>query len=83
MSFLHFAIVAKVALGPTQSPIQWVPGALTPKIKRMGHEADHSRPTSSKVKNAWSYTSLLPVSLHSVVLSSAQGQLHLYLNNMQ
>jgi len=27
-------------------------------IKGLGHEADHSPPTSVEVKNAWSYTSI-------------------------
>jgi hypothetical protein len=31
-----------------QPPIQWVAGTLTPR-----HEADHSRPSSTKVKNLW------------------------------
>jgi hypothetical protein len=35
------------AQGSTQSPIQWVPGALSPGIKRQGHETDHSPPTSA------------------------------------
>jgi hypothetical protein len=41
----------------TQPPIQWVPGALSLGVKRSGREADHSPPSSAKVKNAWSYTS--------------------------
>jgi hypothetical protein len=43
--------------GPTQPPIQWVPGALSLEVKRQGHEADHSPPFSAEVKNACSYTS--------------------------
>jgi hypothetical protein len=43
--------------GPTQPPIQWVPGIIPPYIKRPGREADHSPPSSAKIKNAWSYTS--------------------------
>jgi hypothetical protein len=46
-----------MALGPTQPPIQWVPGALSLGVKRRGREADHSPPSSAEVKNAWSYTS--------------------------
>jgi hypothetical protein len=41
-------------------------------IKRLGREADHSSPFSAEIKNAWSYTSIPPVSLRDVVLSLAQ-----------
>jgi hypothetical protein len=39
-----------MALGPIQSPIQWVPGALSLGVKRPGREANHSPPPSAKVK---------------------------------
>jgi hypothetical protein len=45
-------------------PIQCVPG-----IKRLRRKADHSPPFSAKVKNAWSYNSTPPISLHGMVLS--------------
>jgi hypothetical protein len=45
---------------PTQPPIQWVPGALSQGVKRPGREADHSPPTSAKVKKTWIYTSTPP-----------------------
>jgi len=45
------------ALGPTQPPIQWVPGALSLGVKRLRRETDHSPPSSAEVKNACSYTS--------------------------
>jgi hypothetical protein len=35
------ATLSKSVLGPTQSPIQWVPGAFSPGVKRPGREADH------------------------------------------
>jgi hypothetical protein len=38
------------ALGPTQPPIQWVPGPLFLGVKRSGREADHSPPSSAEVK---------------------------------
>jgi hypothetical protein len=38
-------------MGPTQPPIQWVPGALSPGVKRQGSVADHSPPSSAEVKN--------------------------------
>jgi hypothetical protein len=49
-----------LALGSTQPPIQWVPGALSPGVKRPGREADQSPPTSAEVKKMWIYTSALP-----------------------
>jgi hypothetical protein len=61
--------VSRAALGPTQPPIQWVPGALTLGVKRLGREADHSPPSSAKDKNVWSYTSTPSICLHGVVLS--------------
>jgi len=43
--------------GPTWSPIQWVLGALFLGVNQLGHEVDHSPTSSTKVKNAWIYTS--------------------------
>jgi hypothetical protein len=40
----------RTALGPTQPPIQWVPGALSLEIRWPGREADHSLPSSVEVK---------------------------------
>jgi len=45
-------------------------------VKRQGHEANHSLPSSAEVKNAWSYTFTPPIRLHGVV---PQGQLYIYL----
>jgi hypothetical protein len=53
-----FTTASRTALGPTQPPIQWVPGALFLGVKRPGREADHSLPSSAEVKNAWNYTSI-------------------------
>jgi hypothetical protein len=72
-----FTTASRTALGPTQPPIQWVPGALSLAVKQPEREADHLSPSSAEVKNAWSYTSTPPIRLHGVVLSSAQGQLYL------
>jgi hypothetical protein len=58
-----------LVLGPTQPPIQGVPGALSLGVKWPGHEADHSATSSAEVKNVLSYTSTPPVCLHVVVLS--------------
>jgi hypothetical protein len=47
------------SLGPTQPHIQWVPRSLSPGVKRLGREADHSSPSSSEIKNC-GITSALP-----------------------
>jgi hypothetical protein len=55
-----FSTSSRPALGSTQPPIQWVPGALSLGIKRPGREADHSPPASAEVKKIWIYTSTPP-----------------------
>jgi hypothetical protein len=45
-----FITASRMALRPTQPPIQWVPGALSLGVKRPGREADHSPPSSAEVK---------------------------------
>jgi hypothetical protein len=45
-----FTTVSRTALGPTQPPIQWVPGALSLGAKRPASEAGHSPPSSAEVK---------------------------------
>jgi hypothetical protein len=60
---------SRAVLGPTQPPIQCVPGALSLGVKPPARETDHSPPSSAEVKNAWSYTSTLAIRLHGVVLS--------------
>jgi hypothetical protein len=52
---LVFATASRPALGPTQPPVQWLSGALSPD-----REANHSPPSNAEVKNAWSYTSTTP-----------------------
>jgi hypothetical protein len=52
-SFLH---VVQTGSGAHQPHIQWIPGALSPVIKRSGREADHSTPSNAEVKNTWVYT---------------------------
>jgi len=46
--FFLFATASKQDLGPTQPPIQCVPG-----VKLLGREGDHSPPYSAEVKNSW------------------------------
>jgi hypothetical protein len=54
----HFSISSIPGLGHTQPPMQCVPGAPSPEVKRSGHEADHSPPTTAEVKKTWIYISI-------------------------
>jgi hypothetical protein len=46
------ASVSRPALGPTQTPLQWVPEVLSAGVKaRPGRDADHSPPSSVEVEN--------------------------------
>jgi len=53
--FLFLATASRPVLGHIQPPIQQVPG-----LKQPRREADHSLPSSTEVKNTWSYTSTFP-----------------------
>jgi hypothetical protein len=53
--------VSRPALGPTQPPVQWVPGVLSPGLKaRPGRDADHLPPSSAEVVNEWEIYLLSP-----------------------
>jgi hypothetical protein len=41
---------SRPALGPTQPPIQWIPGAFSLGVKWPEREADRSSPSSAEVK---------------------------------
>jgi hypothetical protein len=62
-----FTTASRTALGPTQPPIQWVPGALSLGVKRLGREADHSPPSSFEVKEC------VELYLHTPNTSSWRG----------
>jgi hypothetical protein len=55
-----FSTSSRPVLGPTQPPIQWVPGTLSPGVKRPRREANNSPPTSNEVKKTWIYTCTSP-----------------------
>jgi hypothetical protein len=65
----HFCMSSRPALGSTQPSIQWVPGALSPGVKRPEREADHPPPNNAEIKKMWIYTSTPPIRLHGVVLN--------------
>jgi hypothetical protein len=45
-----FSTVSKPVLGLTQPLIQWVPWALSPGVKQLGRETDHSPPLVPRLK---------------------------------
>jgi hypothetical protein len=57
-SIFVFSIASRLALGPTQPPIQRVSGALSPGVKRQGRGADHSPSPGAEVKTAGATASL-------------------------
>jgi hypothetical protein len=61
--------------GPTQSPIQCVPGALSLGVKQPEREADHSPLSSAEVKNAWIYTSTSQYASMAKYSVKAQGKI--------
>jgi hypothetical protein len=71
-----FTTVFRMALRPTQPPIQWVPGVLSLGVKRPGHEADHSH-IVPRSKNEWNYTSIPRYAFKAWCSVKAQGQLYL------
>jgi hypothetical protein len=50
MRIFLFATASRPAMGPTQPAIQWIPGDFSLGVKRPGSEADHSPPSSAKIK---------------------------------
>jgi len=74
-----FNTTSRTAHGPTQPPIQWIPGALSLGVKWPGHEADHSPPSSAEIKECMELYLHSSIHLHGVVLSlkKAHGQLYL------
>jgi hypothetical protein len=62
-----FTTASRTDLGPTQPPIQWVPGALSLGVKQQVGEGDHSPPSSAEV-NEW-----VELHLHSPNTSSWRG----------
>jgi hypothetical protein len=58
--FFFFVTTPRTALGITPPPIRQVSCIISPEVKRLVREADHSSPPSAEVKNTWNYTSTSP-----------------------
>jgi len=51
-----FSLRHRVGYGAYHPPVLRVTGAISRrKLKRAGHQNDHSRPSSQEIKNAWIY----------------------------
>jgi hypothetical protein len=50
MGIFLLTTASRTELGPTQPPIQWVPGAPSLGVKWPGREADHPPQSSAEVK---------------------------------
>jgi hypothetical protein len=70
--FLYFNL-SRLALGSTQSTIQWIVGGSFLKAKQPGHEADHSLARSARDTNCAVCISILDMMLNKVL-----GHLLLY-----
>jgi hypothetical protein len=64
-----FSTASIPTLEPTQPTIQWVPGVLSPGLKRYEHEADRLPPPSAEGKNGGAIPPLSPIYLHGIVLN--------------
>jgi hypothetical protein len=51
-------------LEPTQTPIQWVPGSLSPRVNRQGCEAEHLTPFRVEEQELYLHS---PTRLHGTV----------------
>ena len=60
---ISFLFGIKMALGPTQPPLDWVRGIISHNVKQPGYEFEHLPLSSAKVKE---YAKLLHASLHVV-----------------
>jgi hypothetical protein len=78
LGIVLFTTTSIMALGPTQPPIQWVPGALFLGVKLTTHP--HLLPWS---KNDGAIPPLPQYAFMAWCSAKAQGQLYLYLTDNQ
>jgi hypothetical protein len=78
-----FTTASRTVLGPIQTPIQLIPGALSLGVKRQGREADHSPSSSAGDQRMSGSIPPLPQYAFTAWCSvKAQGQLYLYISHI-
>jgi hypothetical protein len=63
------SILARRVLEPSQPPIQWMTGASSLGVERLGREADHSPPTSAEVEKTCICACTRPIRLYGISLN--------------
>jgi hypothetical protein len=58
-----YSTESKLALGPTQPPIQWIQECLSLGENQTRRESDHSPPSSSEIKSGGAVPPLPPMCL--------------------
>jgi hypothetical protein len=78
--FFVFTTASRPVLGPTQPPIQRVPGALFLGVKRLGREAElylhsHNMPSQrgAHLKQSYNFTFTFYIPLHMFIVSSVKS----------
>jgi hypothetical protein len=74
-----FTTASRRDLGPTQPPVQQVPGALSLGVKRRGVKLTTHLHLVPRSKNEWNYTSTHQYAFMAWCSVKSQGQLYLYL----
>jgi hypothetical protein len=64
-----FSTTSRPALGPTQIPTKLIPRAISPGVKYLGREADHSPPPSGEVKKCGAIPPLPHVFMTSCLIN--------------
>jgi len=57
---------SRSALAFTHPPAQWAPVTFLLGLKLQKYEFNHSPPSSTEVKNEWSYITVTPIRLHGM-----------------
>jgi hypothetical protein len=76
----HFSLLSvQTCSGAIQSPTEGIPGTVCLGVKQLGHEANHSHPSSAEIENGGAILPLTPnVFMACCLINEAQGLFYLY-----